>query len=41
MANNIFGIVARYITDLELIAIAKALKVSATWLLEESDDPKN
>ena len=32
---------AIYSTDLELIAIDKALKVSATWLLEESDNPKN
>ena len=32
---------ARYITDLELVAIANALNVSTTWLLEESDNPKN
>ena len=29
----------RYVTDLELITIAKVLKVSTAWLLEETDDP--
>ncbi len=30
----------RYVTDLELIAFAKVLNVSTSWLLEETDNPK-
>ena len=29
----------RYVTDLELIGFAKALNVSTTWLLGETDTP--
>lgn len=29
----------RYVTDLELVGFAKVLKVSTSWLLEESDIP--
>lgn len=29
----------RYVTDLELIAFAKALNVSTAWLLEETSTP--
>lgn len=28
----------RYVTDLELIAFAKVLKVSTAWLLQETND---
>ena len=30
----------RYVTDLELIAFSKVLKVNILWLLEETDVPK-
>lgn len=29
----------RYITDLELIALSKVLKVSILWLLEKTENP--
>ena len=29
----------RYVTDLELVAFAKVLKVSTAWLLGETNDP--
>ncbi len=30
----------RYVTDLELIAFAKVLNVTTSWLLEETNDPQ-
>ena len=30
----------RYVTDLELIAFAKVLNVTTSWLLEETIDPQ-
>lgn len=30
----------RYVTDFELLTFAKVLNVSASWLLEETDNPK-
>jgi len=30
----------RYVTDIELVAFAKVLNVSTSWLLEETDNPK-
>lgn len=31
----------RYVTDLELVSFAKVLKVTTSWLLEETDNPAN
>ena len=30
----------RYVTDVELVAFSKVLKVSTAWLLGETSDPK-
>ena len=43
MSNKILSLIElnkRYITDVELVAFAKVLNVSTSWLLEETDNPR-
>lgn len=42
ISNQILSLIElnkRYVTDVELIAFAKVLNVSTSWLLEETDNP--
>ncbi len=42
MSNKTLSLIEinkRYITDVELVAFAKILNVSTSWLLEETDNP--
>lgn len=43
MSKNILSRIEtgeRYVTDLELISFSKILKVSTSWLLEETNNPE-
>lgn len=43
ISNKILSLIElnkRYITDVELVAFAKVLNVSTSWLLEETNNPE-
>jgi len=43
ISNKILSLIVlnkRYITDVELVAFAKVLNVSTSWLLEETNNPE-